>query len=211
MESSTKFALIIAFSIIGILGLALLVVMLQGVRSSFTDFLRRMFRRTFNPLDDKTKTKTKLPRSIQQALKQLESVTEKRQNRNPDTESESAQCPICLQLLYPKQGAPTPAAGANEGTEGEAAITVEIQPQEKEPAQPAQPASPTPSIDDDEALMLKQCRHIFHSRCLVGWFLRKKHNCPVCRAKYYQPAQKATSGDDYRRRSVPPLLPVYSF
>ncbi|KAI1773005.1 hypothetical protein F4818DRAFT_130489 [Hypoxylon cercidicola] len=155
---------------------------------------------------------TNLPQSIQQALTQLEGVTEKRPVRNPQTESQEAECPICLGFLYPREARTSTSAASKKGdldlesglgapkATTTTTTTTEITTQETKD-QPIQPI-------DDEALMLKRCHHIFHARCLATWFLRKKYNCPVCRAPYYQQVEEMEPDEDYR---IPPLLPVVAF
>ncbi|KAI4858656.1 hypothetical protein F4820DRAFT_212382 [Hypoxylon rubiginosum] len=151
--------------------------------------------------------KANLPRSIQLALTRLESVTEKRPNRNPLTESEDAECPICLGHLYPQEAQTSTSAATNKGDleSGQGApmittTTTNITTQE-EKDQPMQPI-------DDEALMLKRCSHIFHARCLATWYLRKKYSCPVCRTSYRRAIQETQRHEDYR---IPSLLPAVGF
>lgn len=38
---------------------------------------------------------------------------------------------------------------------------------------------------DTEILVLQGCRHAFHARCLVTWFLADGFDCPVCRTPYW--------------------------
>lgn len=35
-------------------------------------------------------------------------------------------------------------------------------------------------IEDDEDVRWLRCGHIFHSRCIDAWYLRKHFTCPVC-------------------------------
>ncbi|KAI1372755.1 hypothetical protein F4677DRAFT_431431 [Hypoxylon crocopeplum] len=152
--------------------------------------------------------KTSLPKSIQQALTQLEGVTEKRPNRNPQTESEEAECPICLAYLYPADvQASTSVVGNKADLEAGNGIsrtttttTTDVTAEEKK-RQRMQPV-------DDEVLKLKRCRHVFHARCLATWFLRKKYECPVCRTPYYQVVDDTDVEEDYR---IPPTLPAVAF
>ncbi|KAL7625811.1 hypothetical protein AAE478_005034 [Parahypoxylon ruwenzoriense] len=154
----------------------------------------------------------RVPKSIQQALTQLETVSEKRSCRNPQTESEEAECPICLSHLYVRAApAPAaPAAGDEEDLEAGGVLrptttttttTTADGPAEAKPNQPTQPIN-------DDVLKLKRCSHVFHARCLATWYLRKKYRCPVCRAPYYQLTDRTGSGEDYRRRTT---LPSISF
>lgn len=147
-----------------------------------------------------------LPRSIQQAMTQLESVTEKRPRRNSQTESEDAECPICLACLYAREvRTSTPVKGDNgdleagHGISATTTTTVDVTAMEKRPS--IQPI-------EDEVLKLKRCRHIFHARCLATWFLRNKYECPVCRTPYYQVAQEDEPEEDYR---IPTTLPTVAF
>ncbi|OTA81203.1 hypothetical protein M434DRAFT_213044 [Hypoxylon sp. CO27-5] len=150
-----------------------------------------------------------LPRSIQQAMTQLESVTEKRPRRNSQTESEDAECPICLACLYARESrTSTPVRGdkgdleAGHGISGTNTTTTDMTAMEKRPSM--QPI-------EDEVLQLKRCRHIFHARCLATWFLRNKYECPVCRTPYYQvaPVEEVEElEEDYR---IPTTLPTVAF
>ncbi|KAF2661196.1 hypothetical protein K491DRAFT_480955 [Lophiostoma macrostomum CBS 122681] len=36
-----------------------------------------------------------------------------------------------------------------------------------------------------DVLTLRECKHAFHSSCLISWFLIKRYDCPVCRRAYY--------------------------
>ncbi|KAI2613437.1 hypothetical protein GGR54DRAFT_643004 [Hypoxylon sp. NC1633] len=153
------------------------------------------------------KSKPLLPKSIQHALTQLEAVTEKRSVRNSQTESEEAECPICLAYLYPLEARTyTPTEGnkadleAGNGVSRTTTSTTEVA-TDKKNQQPIQPI-------DDEVLKLKRCSHIFHARCLATWFLRKKYDCPVCRAPFYQVTPEMVPDEDYR---VPPTLPTVAF
>ncbi|KAI6080938.1 hypothetical protein F4821DRAFT_275452 [Hypoxylon rubiginosum] len=200
MDNNTKIVMTCVLATFGLTTLAVIIMMWGSVFG----FCCRMFRRA--PRPSEKKPKTRLPRTLQQALTLLEGVTEKRPHRNPVTESETAECPICLQALYPEEiQAPAAAvvAGNKEDLESGLRATTtatEIESKEKESTEPI----------EDVALMLKRCRHIFHARCLAGWFLRKKHNCPVCREKYYQVVDQMTPDEDYRA-SVPPFMPIYAF
>ncbi|KAI1391636.1 uncharacterized protein F4822DRAFT_191942 [Hypoxylon trugodes] len=146
-----------------------------------------------------------LPKSIQHAMTQLEGVTEKRTGRNPQTESEEAECPICLSYLYPKEipAAATPTTNSEvdleAGLSRTTTSTTDTVTHEKK-RQSMQPV-------DDEVLKLKRCTHIFHARCLATWFLRKKYDCPVCRTPYYQVVPEVEE-EDYRMQAT---LPVVAF
>jgi hypothetical protein len=35
-----------------------------------------------------------------------------------------------------------------------------------------------------DVLTLRECKHAFHSSCLISWFLIKRYDCPVCRRAY---------------------------
>ncbi|KAI0135852.1 hypothetical protein F4814DRAFT_38697 [Daldinia grandis] len=149
-------------------------------------------------------SKPALPSPIQQALVQLEGATEKRHARNSLTESEDAECPICLAHLYSIDTRPSTSPADNntdieagDGISRSATIITVASDAAAEKHQPTQ------SIDD-EVLKMKRCRHVFHAKCLATWFLRKEYRCPVCRVPYYE-AEKETREENYR---IPALLPV---
>ncbi|KAI1414448.1 hypothetical protein F5Y13DRAFT_158580 [Hypoxylon sp. FL1857] len=150
--------------------------------------------------------KPSLPKSIQHAMTQLEAVTEKRPHHNLETESEDAECPICLAYLYPREVRTSASIRGNEGDleagrgiSGTITTTTDGATVEKCPS--VQPI-------EDEALKLKRCRHIFHARCLATWFLRNKYECPVCRTPYYQAAPEDDLEEDYH---IPTTLPTVAF
>ncbi|KAI0883120.1 uncharacterized protein GGS22DRAFT_167918 [Annulohypoxylon maeteangense] len=153
-----------------------------------------------------TSSGRRFPRSIQQALTELEGVTEKTIRRNPQTESEQSECPICLGPLYPREGHASTIVEADkvdvEAGQGVAATctTTEVTTVESK-NQPVQPIN-------DDILKMKRCTHLFHARCLAMWFLRKKYNCPVCRTPYYQVVD---DGNSMENSSAPPPLPVVAF
>lgn len=41
-------------------------------------------------------------------------------------------------------------------------------------------------IDPDINIIITQCKHKFHSDCLINWIFIKD-NCPICRNKLYKP------------------------
>ncbi|OTB18188.1 hypothetical protein K445DRAFT_9154 [Daldinia sp. EC12] len=152
---------------------------------------------------NKEQSETGLSGSIQRALIQLESATEKRPARNSSTELEDAECPICLAHLYPNNSRPSTSAAdhgadleAGNGISRSATIITVASDAAVEKHKPTQPIH-------DEVLKMKRCRHVFHAKCLATWFLRKEYRCPVCRVTYYQ-AEEETE-EDYR---IPALLPV---
>ncbi|XXH00854.1 hypothetical protein Hte_007205 [Hypoxylon texense] len=191
---------IAAICVIGgalLIGLVFMAIRRTGVPS----WCRRLF------ASREKKPKPDLPRSIQQALAKLEAVTEKRPNRNPLTEAEDAECPICLARLYPQEAqTSTPAAAPTEdlesglGAPAKTTATVNI-------TTPEAKDQPIPPVDD-EAVMLKQCNHIFHSRCLASWYLRKNYSCPVCRASYRRTIQQMEIDESL---VVPAYLPPVAF
>ncbi|KAI0835175.1 hypothetical protein F5Y06DRAFT_276889 [Hypoxylon sp. FL0890] len=150
--------------------------------------------------------KPSLPRSIQHAMTQLESVTEKSHRRNSQAESEEAECPICLADLYARDARTSipvegdqvdleAGHGISEATTTKADVTI------------TEKKCPSIQPNDDEVLKMKRCTHIFHARCLATWFLRNKYECPVCRTPYYQVA----SVDDLEDYSIPTTLPTVAF
>ena len=73
---------------------------------------------------------------------------------------------ICLStLLAPSP--PEPAKLNNENGVDEAAIT------------------PPRTIEQEEIMRLKECRHEFHTECLISWVVLHKKSCPICRTVYY--------------------------
>jgi hypothetical protein len=50
---------------------------------------------------------------------------------------------------------------------------------------------PANSWRDDDILTLKNCGHAFHTICLSSWFLTERHDCPVCRGRFWQGMPKA--------------------
>ncbi|KAH9909684.1 hypothetical protein F4778DRAFT_9309 [Xylariomycetidae sp. FL2044] len=153
------------------------------------------------------------PVSFLHALTELEQVTEKRAERNPQTEPEGCECPICLGPLYATSQTPSKAAAA-------AADTNEVDLEAGERLSRATTVTDdtvaalklkrhsTQAIHDD-VLKMKKCTHIFHARCLATWFLRRKYDCPVCRTTYYQEVEAMEPDVDYREPQPP--LPVAVF
>ncbi|KAI1099567.1 hypothetical protein F4804DRAFT_321632 [Jackrogersella minutella] len=151
--------------------------------------------------------KPKLPSSVQHALTQLEMVTEKRPRRNSQTESLEAECPICLGYLYGEPRTSISAACNDVDLEAGNAMSKTITPTtdvttEEKKGQATQP-------NDDEVLKMKRCTHMFHTRCLATWFLRKKYDCPVCRTPYFQVTPEPEHNVDYRMPAA--ILPVVGF
>ncbi|KAI0376498.1 hypothetical protein F5Y04DRAFT_266179 [Hypomontagnella monticulosa] len=153
--------------------------------------------------------KRSLPKSIQHALTELGGVTELRACRNTQTESEDAECPICLSYLYPKDVRSSTSIASNQtDLEAGSAIARTITTTTTTTDAVAEEKRQSMQPIDDEVLMMKRCPHLFHSRCLATWFLRKKYDCPVCRTPYYQVVEDMVPNEDYR---IPPTLPVVAF
>ncbi|KAI1469869.1 uncharacterized protein F4812DRAFT_420632 [Daldinia caldariorum] len=149
-----------------------------------------------------------LPISIESALIQLESATDKRPARNSLTELEDAECPICLAYLYPNSARPSTSAADHEadletgnGMSRSPTIITVASDGAVEKGPPTKPSH-------DEVLKMKRCRHIFHAKCLAKWFLRKEYRCPVCRVTYYQEEEEAEA-EDYRMAALMPVAVVW--
>ncbi|KAI2465192.1 hypothetical protein F4781DRAFT_38136 [Annulohypoxylon bovei var. microspora] len=196
MEHPWESVLISVFTLLGVIVLVLL-----GARWGGWNYLYTNPSRWFSG------SERRFPKSIQHALTQLEGVTEKRERRNSQTESEEAECPICLGYLYPKEvRTSTPVAAdkvdleAGNGVSRTNTTITEVTTVENKD-RPMQPI-------DDDVLKMKRCTHIFHARCLATWFLRKKFDCPVCRTPYYQMIEDTDSVEGY---PTPPPMPVVAF
>ncbi|KAI1206888.1 uncharacterized protein F4807DRAFT_437590 [Annulohypoxylon truncatum] len=149
----------------------------------------------------------RFPKTIQQALTQLEGVTEKRTRRNSQTEAEEAECPICLGPLYPREARTSTSVEedkvdleAGHGITRTHTTTTEVTTVESKD-QSVQPIN-------DDVLKMKRCTHLFHARCLATWFLRKKYSCPVCRTPYYQVVEDDDFVEGY---PTPPPMPIVGF
>ncbi|KAI1494086.1 hypothetical protein F5X96DRAFT_56003 [Biscogniauxia mediterranea] len=147
------------------------------------------FRRKSSSSSSSSSTpKDGLPKRVQQALTQLEGVTEKR-DAQPG-ESADTECPICLGCLFASDqqqqqtSSPSPRDAAEEvdleAGKGSVSITTTTTSgdSEKQQQQQQQPIN-------DEVLKMKRCTHMFHARCLATWFMNRKYECPVCRTVYY--------------------------
>ncbi|KAI0849171.1 hypothetical protein F5Y00DRAFT_261987 [Daldinia vernicosa] len=199
MEITWKSIVIFILAFLGVIVLAALITRWLDLQAKLARLLTR----------NRRHSKPNLPSSIQQALAQLEGGTEKRHARNSLTESEDAECPICLSYLYSSNTRPsTSAAGhdtdleAGDGISRYATIiTVASDAAAAEKRQPTQPI-------DDEVLKMKKCRHVFHAKCLATWFLRKEYKCPVCRVPYYE-AEEERREEDYRMQALLPVAVVW--
>ncbi|KAI1646774.1 uncharacterized protein F4817DRAFT_339399 [Daldinia loculata] len=194
MEITWKSIVVFILAFLGVIVVAALITRWLDLQGKLARLLTR----------NRRHSKPGLPDSIQQALVQLEGATEKRHARNSLTESEDAECPICLAHLYSSDTRPsTPATGhdtdleAGDGISRSATIITVASDAAAKKHQPTQPI-------DDEVLKMKRCRHVFHAKCLATWFLRKEYRCPVCRVPYYE-AEEETVEEDYR---ISALLPV---
>ncbi|KAI1340762.1 hypothetical protein F5Y15DRAFT_32073 [Xylariaceae sp. FL0016] len=154
----------------------------------------------------KQKQQQGLPRSLLQALTQIEGVTHRRPRRNPQHASEDQDCPICLSFLYSSEGEAEAESGARAQTEsdleaGQGVSGVVTKPTAISPvaASSKEKRCSIPRSKDD-VVKMKRCSHMFHARCLATWFLREKYACPVCRTPYYQPVGDLESDVDYRYR-----------
>ncbi|KAI1135605.1 hypothetical protein F5Y05DRAFT_393934 [Hypoxylon sp. FL0543] len=151
--------------------------------------------------------KPTLPKSIQHAMTQLESVTEKRPRRNSQTESDEAECPICLGYLYASEVRTSTSSVRRNQEDLEAGHGVSETTTTKADVIITEKKCSSMQHNDDEVLKMKRCTHLFHARCLATWFLRKKYECPVCRTPYYQVAPK----DDLEEYHIPTALPTVAF
>ncbi|KAI0533318.1 hypothetical protein GGR58DRAFT_122500 [Xylaria digitata] len=130
------------------------------------------------------------PPSVQHALEQLYTVTERKRQRDYRARSDDAECPICMASFGGMSKNTSRRESKNDLeaglslpgaiTTGGSGRSTRAQPEKHRLFQPM----------DDEILKTKQCGHAFHSRCLVTWFLREEqknyvHHCPLCRAEYY--------------------------
>lgn len=117
--------------------------------------------------------------------------------------------PICLSYLYPKDVHTSTSVASNKAdvetgnaiSRSVTTTTITTDTVAEEKRRSMQPV-------DDEVLMMKRCPHVFHSRCLATWFLRRKYDCPVCRTPYYQEVEEMVPNEDYR---IPPTIPVVAF
>ncbi|KAI1455200.1 hypothetical protein F4805DRAFT_436572 [Annulohypoxylon moriforme] len=190
-------AILISFVVIVAVIIAVLLCAHWGGWSSLATYSSQLF----------TTSGRRFPRSVQQALTELEGVTEKQTRRNSQIESDEADCPICLGHLYPKEGHTSTIVEtdkvdleAGNGVSRTRTTTTEVTTVESK-EQPVQPIN-------DDVLKMKRCTHLFHARCLATWFLRKKYSCPVCRTPYYQ----VVDDDDFvEDDSALPPMPVVAF
>ncbi|KAI5918864.1 hypothetical protein F4810DRAFT_553001 [Camillea tinctor] len=134
-----------------------------------------------------------LPKTVQNALTQLEGVTEKR--NMPVGEAADTECPICLGCLFAndqQQQPPQP----QQTSSSKDAMEVDLEAGKDSVSRTTTTTTSSCSGNEekrkkqpinDDVLKMKRCTHTFHSRCLLTWFMNKKYECPVCRTVYYQP------------------------
>ncbi|KAL7783641.1 hypothetical protein V8C37DRAFT_396849 [Trichoderma ceciliae] len=46
------------------------------------------------------------------------------------------------------------------------------------------------TLQDNDAIRLLPCAHIFHSLCLARWFLKRHDTCPLCKARFMNSSEK---------------------
>ncbi|KAI1422525.1 hypothetical protein F5Y12DRAFT_717313 [Xylaria sp. FL1777] len=158
--------------------------------------------------------KVQVPKSIEDALKVLHTVSERRSQKDYLTARDDAECPICLASFSRKSEDTTNqqrdcdvdleaglgfARSIMTITAGVSRLTVPSKWKKRRPLQPI----------DDEILRIRRCGHAFHSNCLVTWFLKEKYECPICRARYYSaPKGKKKQQEEQVEAisSIPPPL-----
>ncbi|KAI0017172.1 hypothetical protein F4780DRAFT_782602 [Xylariomycetidae sp. FL0641] len=161
-----------------------------------------------------------VPTSVQQALTQLENVTEKRRYQDLQSTMRDADCPICLSPFWPRgDERPGPAnleAGIAITETSRTTIvraTTEAKPSKAKAllaAIPRLPGTRRPrEPTEEEVLKMKRCTHMFHARCLANWFMKEKFDCPVCRTTYYQRPSELEPDVDYREVVTMPALPYW--
>ncbi|KAI8947882.1 hypothetical protein F4801DRAFT_605001 [Xylaria longipes] len=137
--------------------------------------------------------KSRIPFPIQDALNQLYTVTERRGHHEYRLDDDDTECPICLSSFSRRSND----MSSRRDTEIDLEAGLETHETAKTITVDASKRNKTPVLQpmDTEILRINRCGHTFHSRCLVTWFLKSKHDCPICRTAYYPPSGAAGAGN----------------
>ncbi|KAI0968749.1 hypothetical protein F4678DRAFT_197065 [Xylaria arbuscula] len=166
-----------------VVGLACIVVF--GIIATSLSIWARMAARSSD-------VKAQTAKSIEEALKKLYTVTEKKSQHDYRKIDDDAECPICLSTFSKKSQENLKTRDGEvdiESGQGPPKMTTIMAMLAASMKWIRRHSIPPPIDDpiDDEILAINRCGHAFHSRCLVAWFTKKKYDCPICRARYYPP------------------------